>query len=129
MDKEKFVIKLYLIILTTNVSHNKNYILSTNENDVDPPCVYLTSDLLDSLEKNIVEQAQKFIFTNELELLPQLINLHSPFIDIVSGELNTVYGFVVNKTDNLNNSYWIEFDYFTPNKYSNVIAETIQKLK
>lgn len=129
IDKEKFVVKIYFVILTTNISHNKNYVLSTDADSVELPYIYLNSDHLDSLEQKVIEQAQTFIFTNELELLPQLINLHSRFIEVVPGELNTVYGFVVNKTDNLNNSYWVEFDYFTPNKYSNIISETIQKLK
>lgn len=128
-NPESFFIKLYLVILSTNISHNKKYILSTNKDNIELPYVYLESQHLDNLEKNIITKAQEFVFTNELELLPQLINLHSSFIDLVKGELNVVYGFVINKIDNINNSYWIEFDYFTPNKYSNLIFETIQKLK
>lgn len=128
-DIEKFAIKTHLIILTTNLSQHKKYILSTDPNEIIVPYIYLESKGLENLEKHIIEKAQSLVFVSELELLPQLISLHSEHIPPSQGEINTVYGFVISKVDNLNDSYWIEFDYFTPNKYSNIIFETVQKLK
>lgn len=126
---EKYKIKLHLIILSTNISHNKKYILSTTSDDINIPHIYLNDNILTDLETNIIKQAQEYVFTSELELLPQLITLNSKYIESAPGELNAVYGFVINKTDNINNSYWIEFDYLASNKYSNIIFETVQKLK
>jgi hypothetical protein len=93
------------------------------------PFMFLESNNLEKLDTDIVENVQKFVFANELELMPQLISLHSRFIEESPNQINTVYGFIIDQTDNINNSYWIEYDYLTQNKYSNLIFETTQKLK
>lgn len=129
MEIEIFKIKINCVIFGTDQKYNKQYILSLNEDDIVIPHIYLKNTDLKNLDKNIVEYVQSLVFTNELELMPQLISLHNKFIEETPGEINVVYGFVIDKTDNINNSYWISFDYFTPNKYSNLLFETTQKLK
>lgn len=124
-----FIVKIHFVILATNTKRNKQYILSLNEKEIDLPFMILESNNLEKLDSDIIEAAQRLVFTNELELMPQLINLHSRFIEEVPGQINTVYGFIIDQTDNINNSYWIEYDYLTQNKYSNLIFETTQKLK
>lgn len=129
VKSKKFIVKIYLVILATDISNNKQYILSKKSDEIELPNIILSEALLDNLEKNIVTEAQTLVFANELELLPQLISLHNKYIDKHNNEINCVYGFVLKKTDNINNSYWIEFSYNEPNKYSDLIFETIQKLK
>lgn len=124
-----FIVKIYFVILATNIKRSKQYILSLNEKEIDLPFMILESDNLEKLDSDIIENVQKLVFTNELELMPQLINLHSRFIEETPGQINAVYGFIINQTDNINNSHWIEYDYLTQNKYSNLIFETTQKLK
>lgn len=125
----KFNIKLYLIVLAVDKQTGKRYVLSLNNSEIILPTISLTKEILENLQNNIVRHIQGFVFANELELMPQLINLHSSNIESVEDELNTVYGFVIDKTDQINNSHWIEFSYTNPTKYSLVIFETIQNLK
>lgn len=125
----KFNIKLYLIVLAIDKQTGKRYVLSLNNDEIILPTISLTKEILENLQNNIVRHIQEFVFANELELMPQLINLHSSNIESVDDELNTIYGFVIDKTDQINNSHWIEFSYTVPTKYSLVIFETIQNLK
>lgn len=127
---EQFKIKIYYVILATELKLDKQYILSLSENDIILPYDYLEfKNIENGLDKTIVKNVQKLVFANEMELMPQIISLHSRFIEEYSGEINCVYGFVINRTDNINNSFWVEYNYTTPNKYSNLIFETTQKLK
>lgn len=128
-NPEKFCIKIYFVILATEIKTNKQYVLSINEKEMQLPFIYLEQSYLEKLDSIIIESVQKLVFANEMELMPQLISLHNRFIEETNNEINCVYGFVINKTDNINNSSWISFDYLNPNKYSNLIFETIQKLK
>lgn len=125
----KFVIKIHFVVLATNPKRNKQYILSLSEKNMELPFMFLESSNFEKLDSDIIERAQEFVFANEIELTPQLINLHSRFIEEIPDQINAVYGFIINQTDNINNSHWIEYDYLTPNKYSNLIFETTQKLK
>jgi hypothetical protein len=126
---ETFKIKMHFVVLATEVKRDKQYILSSSENDIEIPYTYLDSSLLQNLDEAVIRNVQKIVFANELELMPQLISLHNKFITESPGEINCVYGFIIDKTDNINDSFWIEYDYLTPNKYSNLIFETTQKLK
>lgn len=125
----KFTIKIHFVVLATDIKQDKQYILSINEEDICLPHAFLNNEYLKSLDNTVIKKVQEFVFTNELELMPQLISLHSLDIEQQDQQINCVYGFVINKTDNLHNSFWVEYDYFKPNKYSNLIAETTHKLK
>lgn len=131
MIKDKFSIKLHLVILATEISLNQQYVLSTSKEEITLPCLYLENNFCSIIEDKILSYAQSLVFTNELELTPQLININDKNIDSVDGELNAVYGFVISKTDNINQSsvHWIPFDYIHPNKYSHLLFEVTQKLK
>jgi hypothetical protein len=129
MSNKKFAIKLNLVIIGTDIPINKQYILSAKFDDIELPFLYLDSQSIADIEQRVVEYAQSLVFTNELELTPQLISLNNKFIDSAKNELNVVYGFVIKKIDNIDKSYWIEFDYMNSNKYSNLLFEVIQKLK
>jgi hypothetical protein len=130
--KEKFGIKVNLVIIGTDIPINKQYVLSSDSSDIVIPSLSLEKKYLKNIDDSIIEYAQTLVFTNELELTPQLISLHNDTIENASNnELNVIYGFVVKKTENIDNSkcFWIEFDYVNPNKYSNLLFEVTQKLK
>lgn len=126
---EKFIVKIYLVVLATDIPDNKQFILSLDKETISLPNIILSNHTLLNLEKNLVKEVQKFVFANELELVPQLITINSQHIQTDPNELNCVYAFVITKTNNINDSHWIEFSYGEPNKYSNLIFETIHKLK
>ena len=44
---------------------------------------------------------------NDLELLPQLININSKVLSKDAQELNIIYSSVVNHTININNANWL----------------------
>lgn len=129
MQSENFKVKIHCVIIGVDQKQNKQCVLSTAEDNISIPFIYLQSSNLEKLDEHIVDFLKTLVFTNELELMPQLISLHNKFIENSIGEINSVYGFVIDKTENINNSYWIDFDYFTPNKYSNLLFEVTQKLK
>lgn len=125
----KYSIKIHLVILGTDIPVNKQYLLSLKEQEMDLPFLYLDNEFVSDIEKKLVDYARSMVFTNELELTPQLISINNQFIDEVKNQLNVVYGFVTKKIDNIDKAYWIEFDYMNANKYSNLLFEVVQKLK
>jgi hypothetical protein len=128
---KSFHVNLHCVILATNISANKAYVLSTNSKEIKLPFFALTSDhkndttqfLIDSLREN-------YIYVHELELLPQIISIHNDILGHENNVLNVVYGFIVNLTNSVNNAYWIEFQYTdTNNKFLPLLTEVIQQLK
>lgn len=129
---KKFKVKIYPVVLSVDIQHNTQYVLSTNKDEICFPFIELNNLILNDggIEKNIIKHLQNFIFTNELELLPQLICINSEYINNSDdNEINIVYGFVIDYNKNINNSHWIPFDYLNSNKYSNLLFEIIQKLR
>lgn len=129
LNESKYLVRLYFIVLSVDKKTGKRYVLSTNESDITFPNMLLNNDMINDLSKNIIQYVQTYVFTNELELIPQLINLHCVTMEKINGELNTIYGFIIDKTEQINNSYWIEFSYGEPAKNSLAIFETIQNLR
>jgi len=124
-----FYLKINCVVLSTDQQLSKRYILSTDNNTIILPSFYLNKSMLVNLNENIIAFLKTYIFLSDFELLPQLVNLHST--DIENNDestLNIIYGLVVQNTQSLNNCYWLEFNYFKPNKYINLITEVIQKL-
>ena len=132
---ENFTVKLYCVLLATNIAQSKQYILSSAKNEIEIPYLQLTKDVLADLDKNLISFMKDLIFTNDLELMPQLISLHENDISTDSttkeNTINVVYGFLVKHTDNINMEkvFWQEFNYVNPNKYSNLIMKVIQNLR
>jgi len=127
--ENKYLVRLHLVILAVDKKVGKRYILSLNESEIVFPNVLLDNSNVLDLHSSLINYAQNFVFANQIELIPQLINLHCTNMDILPNELNTIYGFVIDKTEQINNSYWIEFSYTDPQKNSLAIFETIQALK
>lgn len=128
---DTFAVQLNCVVLTTNIPLNKKYVLSLDKDNIVIPALSLTKEYLsnDKLDNHIIEFLKQYIFVSDLELFPQLISLHSPYINNSNNHLNTIYGFLVNYTNSLNNCYWVEFDYLQPVDYMPLLIEVIQRLK
>jgi len=129
--EDEFRISLNCVVLTTNLGLNKKYVLSLESDSIVLPKLELTKDFLESdLNNNIIKFLKEYIFVSDIELFPQIISLHSKNVpEKKEKTINTVYGFLVNQTNSLNNCFWIEFDYVQPTPYSELLVEVIQKLK
>jgi hypothetical protein len=123
MDSQ-FKVNIKTVVISTQIELNKKYLLSQNEKVWQPITFDLNIDMLSNLEKNIIDQLKQYVFVNELELLPQLINVALN----ENNELDIIYGFLVNYTQSLNNCFWVEFNLAAELSYSNLILEVIQKL-
>jgi hypothetical protein len=121
-----FNINIKTVVLTTKINLNKKYVLSATEKDWTPISFVLEHTMLDNLKQNIIETMRQFIFVNELELLPQLINIKRN--EENENSIDVIYGFVVNYTESLNNCFWVEFNITEEKPYSNLILEVIQNL-
>ncbi|NDC71876.1 MAG: hypothetical protein EBZ62_00275 [Sphingobacteriia bacterium] len=108
--------------------------MSTQNEEIVFPSFGLTIENVTDLDNHIIKFLKEYIFVSDLELSPQLITLNSIHmiknnIEEEKNQLNTVYGFIVNHTNSINNCYWTYFDYTQPMTYSNLLFEVIQKLK
>ena len=124
-----FNVKINCVVFSTNINLNQRFILSLKNDILEIPSFELESSKLDNLEYEIIQFLKTFVFVNEIELLPQLININSKILSKNNQELNIVYGSIINHTNNINDSYWISFDLLKEDFYSTLIFEVIQKLK
>ena len=92
------------------------------------PSFDLSQSHLDNIEYEIIQFLKNLVFVNDLELLPQLININSKVLSEENNTLNIIYASIINHTKNINNSYWLAFDILKEQTYSQLIFETIQKL-
>lgn len=129
-QQHNFIVKINCVVLSTQIDLNRKFILSTNPERIELPTITVDKEFLIDIEKNIVGFLKQYLFVNDLELLPQIINLHSTAIESEDNILNVIYGFIVGYTNNIDNDkcHWIEFDYLEPIPYSSLIFEVTQKL-
>lgn len=129
MENNNFELKINCVVLSTNKELTKRFVLSLDEKEIKFPSFYVNKNMLNNLNQHIIDFLKIYIFVSDFELMPQLINLNS--LDIEKNNencLNLVYGFVVQFTQSIDNCHWVEFNYFDPNKYLNLLAEVTQKL-
>lgn len=119
-----FKVKIKAIVISTQIHLNKKYLLSTKEKVWDPISFDLNAEILSDLEQNIITKMKEYVFVNDLELLPQLINIKLN----ENKELDIIYGFLINYTESLKDCAWVEFNLSDEPSYSNLILEVIQKL-
>lgn len=129
MSTTNFNIRIYCMILTTDIPNRKQYVLSVSNEEIIPPNFLLESQQKHNIEMSVVSYLKQYIYLSDIELLPQLICLNSKTIESDENTINCIYGFLVNHTNNINNSYWIKFDHETNNQFSPAIFETIQRLR
>jgi hypothetical protein len=129
MNNEQFTIDVHCVIFSTNIAFNQKFILSTDSKELKFPKFELTNANIKTIEDEIVKFAKSHVFVSDLQLLPQLINIHSNAFEHQDNHLNIIYGFIVEHTINIANSYWLEFDLLKPVPQSQLLYEVIQKLQ
>lgn len=124
---QMYNINIKPIVLTVRPEINKRYLLSSDKNDWICPTLPLDKSLLGSnnFENNLIQKMKDLVFTNDLELIPQIIKINN---GSQSEELDIIYGFIIPYTESLNNCFWIEFDFTIEKPYSQLIIEVAQKL-
>jgi len=123
----KYTISIQCVVLSTDISNNKQIVLSLSKDQIEFPSFECNSDFLNDTEEYLIQYLKKYIFVNDVELLPQIINLDTKYI---SNNINIIYGFITTKTSSIGNgANWFEFSYQQPNPYSNILFEVTQKLK
>lgn len=124
-----FNVSCYCVVLSTDIPNNKKYILSLDKDSIVLPKIPATLEVIQNTNQTLINYLKELnIADNDLSLIPQIISLHSPYIEGAENDINTVYGFLVDYHTNIKDSYWISFEYTEPNKYSNLIFDVIQKL-
>lgn len=125
-----FEIKLNLVVLATDLPTNKKYILSLSPDEIILPVLHPSKTDVLNINNYVVDYLQSLkVSSHNIVLVPQIVCLDSKYIDSDTTTLNPVFGFVVDYNIDIVNSYWNEFDYVIPNKYSNLIVEVVQKIQ
>jgi hypothetical protein len=128
----KFALNCHMVLISADISSMKHYVLSDSPDKVEIPVLQLSHKDVKNIDKTIIDFMQERVFVSELELMPQLVNLHTHSIpSSKKDQLNLVYGFVINYTNSINNekAHWVEFNYNTPCEFGDMISEVIRKLK
>lgn len=124
-----FGIRIHYIVLSTDIPNNKTYLLSIDKEILKLPSFEANSENINDIEKHLVEHLKNLVFTNEMEMIPQLISFNDSFIpNKVSDVVDVVYCFVLTLTPSLNGCFWKEFNYSEPSEYSNLIFKAIREL-
>jgi len=122
-----FLIHINCIIISFDKNQSgQSHILSLDKNQIVFPKFILTQDYFDTPEY-IVSFLKNFIVLNPIYLIPQLLDFKQ--ITNKRDTVDLIYGFFVEYTNNINNSYWISIDSIGDSDYYTTIYETIQKLQ
>jgi len=126
----KYTVNIQCVVLSTDIPNNKQFVLSLSQDQIQFPNFVCNSDFLKNTETYLVDYLKKYIYVNDIELLPQLINIDTKYISDNEDTLNMIYGFITSKTNSIGNgACWFEFIYQEPNPYSNILFEVTQRLK
>lgn len=125
-----YKINVNCIVLSTDIPHNKQFVLSLSDSSIEFPSFECNIDFLNNTEAYLIQFIKNYIFVHDMELLPQLISLNYKTISVANDPINIVYGFITHKTNNISDEvYWYEFDYTQPNPQNSILLEVTQKLK
>lgn len=126
-----FNININLVILSVNMTLNKRYILSLSKNEIIlPRIINANKNKTLNINQTIIEYLQSLkVADNHLLLMPQIISIDSKYINEDTNTLNCIFGLLVDYNPSIIDSYWYEFEYAIPNKYSGLIIEVAQKLQ
>lgn len=125
-----FDINIHCVVFGVNPGLNKRCILSIRSEDMELPNFKLQIEQAQNINQTIVDFLRQYIFVNELELLPQMININSSTLKTEDNILQIVYGFIVEYSSSIDSSkvQWIDFDPLQEHRLSPIIFETMQKL-
>lgn len=126
----KFNININCVVFGVSEQLNKRCVLSTDKNNIIFPKLCLTNDHTDDINKSIISFLKQHIFVSDIELIPQMINVHSKLLQTDPNTLEMVYGFIVGYNNNVNpeSVFWIDFDILEEQSLSPILFEVIQKL-
>lgn len=113
------------VVLTTQEKFNKQYVLSLDEKDFNPPVLTLDNTISNNVDSHLIKFLQQLVVASEIELIPQLIEIEIPDS---TNEIDIIYGFLIKHTENINNCYWLEFSLANEAPYTNTILHVIQRL-
>ena len=129
----KYSVNIHCVAISTELSKEKAFIFSLSEKDIVFPVIEINNSNLSDIDQTVIREMQKYLMTNPLELVPQIITLNCETLkeNKKKHTLDIVYGFLVKEGIKNFNSYWIEIDFYNMSalKYPNLIFEVIQKLK
>jgi hypothetical protein len=125
-----FDVNINCVVFGVNPLLNKRCILSTNFEDIELPNFKLQVEQARNINQSIINFLRQYVFVNELELLPQMVNINSEVLKTEDSILQIVYGFIVDYKSSIDPSKvkWIDFEPLQEHKLSPVIFETMQKL-
>lgn len=128
----KYNINVHIVAISTNLSVEKAFVLSTNETEIIFPTLQIDNTNTDNIDETVIKMMQKYLMTSELELIPQIISLNKKELNnnLKKNTLNTVYGFLIKEGIRNFDSYWIEINFADiKHKYTGLLFEVIQKIK
>lgn len=121
-----------LIFFTTDEENNKQYVLSTNKDQIEIPYLTLNEETKKDVENTVGEYIrQNLLFLNDIELMSQLISLNEEILSEDPETVSSVYGFVIPKETQINKDVveWFEFNlYDENNKYASLFIDVIRSL-
>jgi len=128
--KKKLSLRSYIVLLGVDISTESQYVLSTSDETISLPNFPITSQHLNNVDEYLVNELRKLTKFPTDDLYLQLIDLHSKSIPTKDGEVNIVYGCVLDKLPIETPSvFWYPFDYETITEWSMLLFEVSQKLK
>lgn len=130
MSEDKlYIIKPHIFILSFDDIYGKSYILSTNNDNIEP-INYVIDDTnkINWYDYSILK-IKEYIKIPEIEINLNLIDLHSLEIERFYQTNNIIYplyGANTPLTDNIQNAYWKEYSILEPNHFSYSITKVLQ---
>jgi len=130
INNETFSVYIKYVILSTDIKNRGKYVLSMEKDNISLPTTKCVKSNFVNLKETILEHFKNLVLINPMEMMPRLISVQSEFLPEAKNQdgIYIVYGFLISKSDSLNNCYWYEFDYMKPTPYSNLLFEVIQNL-
>ena len=127
----KFNHNANLVIFTTNIDENKQYVLSSNKHQIELPYLSINRDNKKDIDESIGEFIRKeILFLQNEELFIQLISLNEEVISDDPETISSVYGFIIPQQTqvNLEKYHWLKFDLLDGNKYNPIFIDVIRSL-
>jgi hypothetical protein len=121
-----------MVAIGTNLSTEKAFVLSLSETELVFPTLQIDNTNIDDIDKCVTQQMQRYLMTNELELVPQIINLNRKDLSksTKKNTLDIVYAFLIKEGVRNFDSYWLAINFADmDSKYAPLLFEVIQKIK
>jgi len=128
-NSNKFLVNANCVVISFENNTNSidsTKILSLDKENLIFPKIPIYSNNILNINEKIIDTLKQHIITNYIYLIPQLISVTQ--LDNTES-IDLVYGFFVQYTNNINNSYWISMDSIVDSIHYNLLYEVIQKLQ